>query len=101
MRQVDQFLVDNGALVRINDAGRAHGVIVAQQNSTYDWTRAVPTLVMRNEDYGRISRILADGTPVTLRINIKNEEFPAGTTVYNAIGEIPGTDKKDEVVMHR
>ena len=99
MRQVDQFLVDNGALVRINDAGRAHGVIVAQQNNTYDWTRAVPTLVMRNEDYGRISRTLADGTPVTLRVNIKNEEYPAGTTVYNAIGEIPGTDKKDEVVM--
>ena len=55
-RQVDQFLVDNGALVRINDAGRAHGIIIAQQNGTYDWTRAVPTLVMRNEDYGRISR---------------------------------------------
>ncbi|HEX5422633.1 MAG TPA: M20/M25/M40 family metallo-hydrolase [Candidatus Acidoferrales bacterium] len=99
LRQVDQFLVDNGALVRINDAGRAHGVIVAQQNNTYDWTRAVPTLVMRNEDYGRISRVLADGTPVTLQVNIKNEEYPAGTTVYNAIGEIPGTDKKDEVVM--
>src|SRR5690348_5639259 len=98
-RQVDQFLVDNGALVRINDAGRAHGVIVAQQNSTYDWTRAVPTLVMRNEDYGRISRILDDGTPVTLRINIQNREYPKGTTVYNAIGEIPGTDKKDEIVM--
>lgn len=98
-RQVDQFLVDNGALVRINDAGRAHGVIVAQQNSTYDWTRAVPTLVMRNEDYGRISRILDDGTPVRLKINIQNREYPEGTTVYNAIGEIPGTDKKDEVVM--
>ncbi|HTU35206.1 MAG TPA: M20/M25/M40 family metallo-hydrolase [Candidatus Acidoferrum sp.] len=99
MRQVDQFLIDNGALVRINDAGRAHGVIVAQQNNTYDWTRTVPTLVMRNDDYGRITRILADGTPVTLRINIKNQEYPNGTTVYNAIGEIPGTDKKDEVVM--
>ncbi len=98
-KQVDQFLVDNGALVRINDAGRAHGVIVAQQNYTYDWTRAVPTLVMRNEDYGRITRILADGTPVTLRINIQNTEYPKGTTVYNAIGEIPGTDKKDEIVM--
>lgn len=98
-RQVDQFLVDNGALVRVNDAGRAHGVIVAQQNYTYDWTRTVPTLVMRNEDYGRITRILADGTPVTLRINILNREYPAGTKVYNAIGEIPGTDKKDEVVM--
>ncbi|MGH9710376.1 MAG: M20/M25/M40 family metallo-hydrolase, partial [Candidatus Acidiferrales bacterium] len=98
-RAVDQFLVDSGALVRINDAGRAHGVIVAQQNNTYDWSRAVPTLVMRNEDYGRISRILADGTPVTLRINIQNKEYPEGTTVYNAIGEIPGTDKKDEIVM--
>ena len=68
-RQVDQFLVDNGAVARINDAGRAHGVIIAQQNGTYVWTRAVPTLVMRNEDYGRISRFLGDGTPVTLRIN--------------------------------
>lgn len=99
IRQVDQFLVDSGALVRINDAGRAHGVIVAQENYTYDWTRTVPTLVMRNEDYGRITRILADGTPVTLRINIQNKEYPQGTTVYNAIGEIPGTDKKDEIVM--
>jgi len=98
-REVDQFLVDNGALVRINDAGRDHGVIVAQQNGTYDWTRAVPTLVMRNEDYGRIARTLADGTAVTLRVNIQNREYPEGTTVYNAIGEIPGTDKKDEIVM--
>ena len=98
-RQVDQFLVDNGALVRVNDAGRAHGVIVAQQNATYDWTRAVPTLVMRNEDYGRISRIMEDGTLVTLKVNIQDKEYPEGTTVYNALGEIPGSDKKDEVVM--
>jgi len=98
-RQVDQFLVDNGAQVRVNDAGRAHGIIIAQQNGTYDWTRAVPTLVMRNEDYGRITRIMADGTPVTLKIDIQNKEYPEGTTAYNAIGEIPGTDKKDEIVM--
>jgi len=98
-RQIDQFLVDNGALVRVNDAGRAHGVIIAQQNSTYDWTRAVPTLVMRNEDYGRVARIMADGAPVTLKINIQNKQYPEGTTAYNAIGEIPGTDKKDEIVM--
>ena len=98
-RTVDQFLVDNGALVRINDAGRDHGIIIAQQNNTYDWTRAVPTLVLRNEDYGRISRLLADGTAVMLRINIQNKEYPEGATAYNAIGEIPGTDKKDEVVM--
>src|SRR6266568_7794585 len=96
-RQLDQFLVDNGALVRVNDASRAHGVIIAQQNGTYDWTRAVPTLVMRNEDYGRIGRILSDGSQVTLKINIQNREYPEGTTAYNAIGEIPGSDKRDEI----
>jgi hypothetical protein len=98
-RQVDQFLVDNAAAARINDAGRAHGVIIAQQNATYDWTRAVPTLVMRNEDYGRISRLVGDGMAVTLRLNIQNIEYPEGATAYNAIAEIPGTDKKDEIVM--
>ncbi len=98
-RAVDQFLVENGALVRINDSGRAYGIIIAQQNSTYDLTRAVPTLVMRNEDYGRISRILADGMTVTLRINIQNRTYPEGVTAHNVIAEIPGTDKKDEVVM--
>jgi hypothetical protein len=99
-RAVDNFLVDNHAAVRINDAGRAYGLIVAQQASYYDITRVVPTLVMRNEDYGRIYRIMMeDKLPVTLKINIENKIYPEGKTSYNAIGEIPGTDKADEVVM--
>ncbi|HET9402361.1 MAG TPA: M20/M25/M40 family metallo-hydrolase [Candidatus Acidoferrales bacterium] len=98
-RVVDDFLVANGAIARINDAGRAYGVIVAQQNNTYDWTRMVPTLVMRNEDYGRIARTLADGAPVKIRINVLNKEYPEGTKVYNVVAEIPGTDKASEVVM--
>ena len=98
-RVVDDFLVANGAIARINDAGRAYGVIIAQQNSTYDWTRTVPTLVMRNEDYGRIARTVTDGTPVKVRINVLNREYPEGTKVYNVVAEIPGTDKVSEVVM--
>jgi carboxypeptidase Q len=99
-RAVDNFLVDNHAAVRINDAGRAYGLIVAQQANYYDITRVVPTLVMRNEDYGRIYRIINDDKlPVTLKVNIQNKIYPEGKTSYNAIGEIPGTDKADEVVM--
>ena len=97
--RVDAFLVENKAAARINDAGRAHGQIIAFNNRTYDVTKAVPTVVMRNEDYGRIARILADGTPVSLEFNIVNRTYPEGHTAYNAIAEIPGTDKKDEVVM--
>ncbi|HEX6324309.1 MAG TPA: M20/M25/M40 family metallo-hydrolase [Vicinamibacterales bacterium] len=96
--QVDAFLVANGALVRINDAGREHGQIRAFQNRAYDPTKTVPTVVLRNEDYGRISRLLADG-PVELEFTIANRVFPEGRTSYNAVAEIPGTDKADEVVM--
>jgi carboxypeptidase Q len=98
-RRIDEFLVANGAALRINDAGRAHGQIIAFNNRTFDITKAVPTVVMRNEDYGRIARILADGTPVELEFAIVNKVYPEGRTSYNAVAEIPGSDKKDEVVM--
>lgn len=97
--QVDAFLLESGAKLRINDAGREHGQIIAFQNRSYDVTRMLPTVVMRNEDYGRISRILADGTPVELEFTIVNRLFPEGRTAYNTISEIAGSDKKDEVVM--
>lgn len=98
-QQVDRFLKTNGALIRINDAGREHGQIRAFNNRTFDVNKVVPTVVMRNEDFGRISRILEDGTPVTLEFNIVNRIYPAGKTSYNAIAEIPGSEKADEVVM--
>jgi hypothetical protein len=97
--QLDQFLVTAGAVGRINDAGREHGQIRAFNNRTFDVTKAVPTVVMRNEDYGRISRVLADGTPVEVELNIVNKTIPEGATVYNVVAEIPGTDKAQEVVM--
>ena len=97
--KVDAFLVASGATLRVNDAAREHGQIIAFNNRTYDVARAVPTVVMRNEDYGRISRILADGTPVELEFNIVNKVYPEGRTAYNTISEIPGTDRKDEIVM--
>lgn len=97
--QVDAFLKNNGVLVRITDAGRDHGQIRAFNNRTFDVTKVVPTVVMRNEDYGRIWRITSDGTDVMLEFNIVNRVYPEGKTSYNAIGEITGTDKKDEVIM--
>jgi hypothetical protein len=97
--EVDAMLVAAGALVRLNDAGRDHGQIRAFQNRAYDVTKAVPTVVLRNEDYGRVSRLLADKTPVTLEFTIVNRTYPEGTTSYNTIAEIPGTDKAAEVVM--
>ncbi len=97
--QLNDFLFENKVAVRINDAGREHGQIRAFGSPTADPKKTVPTIVMRNEDFGRISRILGDKVPVTLEFDIRNRYFPEGTTSYNVVAEIPGTDKKDEVVM--
>jgi carboxypeptidase Q len=97
--RIDRMLVEGGAAVRINDGGRDHGQIRAFNNRTFDIMKAVPTVVLRNEDYGRISRLLADNMPVKLEFTIVNKIYPDGRTSYNAVAEIPGTDKKDEVVM--
>ena len=98
-RRVDEFLVAGGAKLRVNDAAREHGQIIAFHNRTYDLAKAVPTVVLRNEDYGRISRILADGMPVELEFTIVNKVYPEGRTAYTTVAEIPGSDRKDEVVM--
>ena len=98
-QQIDEFLLANGAQMRANDARMGNGRIRAFQNRTYDITKVVPTVVLRNEDYGRIARILADGAKVELEFNIQNKTYPEGKTSYNTVAEIPGTDRKDEVVM--
>ena len=101
--QTNRFLVENGALVKVTDAGRHYGVIVQQSTAGYNENPEnpnLPSLLMGNEDYGRIYRtVTMDHMPVVLRVNIDNSFYPSGKTVYNVVGELPGSDKADEVVM--
>ena len=97
--QLNAFLVASGVLVRITDAGRDHGQIRAFNNRTFDIAKAPPIVVMRNEDYGRIWRLLEDKRAVELEFDIVNSSFPEGRTSYNVLAEIPGSDKSDEIVM--
>ena len=75
-------------------AARDHGQIRAFANSTYDAAKAIPTVVLRNEDYGRISRLIAEAQPVELEFDIVNRIYPEGRTSYNAIGRNPWRDRR-------
>jgi len=100
--QLDKFLLDNDVKVRINESQLDRGAVRAFNNRTFDVTKVVPTVVMRNEDFGRIYRLLQDKDPekpVKLEFNIQTRTIPSGVTSYNMIGEIAGSDKKDEVIM--
>ena len=50
------------------------------------------------EHYGRILRTLQKNQPVRIDLEVKNT-FYDDPTSFNVVGEIPGTDKADEVVM--
>ena len=97
--QLDRFLKENGALVRINDSARPLGQVRALQNRAYDVSKAPPTLVLRNEDFGRISRLLGDGLAVEMEVQVVNRTHPEGRTACNVVAEIPGADKQEEVVL--
>src|SRR5687768_207765 len=96
--QINKFLLDNGVPVRVNDAGREHGQIRAFDNRTHDPAKVVPTVVLRNEDFGRVVRLTQSGRRVELEFDIRNKIYPEGSTAYNTVAEIVGSDKKDEVV---
>jgi hypothetical protein len=100
--QVDEavgaWLLANGALVWLGDSPMEHGIIRVAQHRAYDSTKTIPEVVLRNDDYGRMERLLADGD-VKAEFNIVNHDYPEGKTSYNVVGEIPGTDKADEIVM--
>jgi carboxypeptidase Q len=103
-QRITAFLRENMPALRLvaQGGGRIPGVIVAQNGAGQiynDTTPQPPAVILRTDDYGRIFRIIADGTPVTVEFNVQNQYFPDGKTSYVTVAEIPGTDKADEVVM--
>ncbi len=61
--------------------------------------QALPSVTIAVEHYGRIVRMLKKGQQVKMEIEVKAQFHDEDLMSYNTIAEIPGTDKKDEVVM--
>lgn len=58
----------------------------------------LPQVVLAAEHYNRLVRQVQAGTRVTLEMALQ-VQFTTPAEGFNVIGEIPGTDLKDEVVM--
>ena len=59
----------------------------------------LPQVTMSVEHYNRIFRMLSQGIPITLSMEIQAEYSNKDGMEHNIIAEIPGTDLKDEIVM--
>lgn len=60
--------------------------------------KVLPQIVVGAEHYNRMVRQLQKGIGVTLELVLQTE-FTTAAPGFNVIGEIPGTDLKEEVVM--
>lgn len=98
-QRIDAFCVAQQALARVNDAGMRNGLIRAFHNRSYDPARAVPTVVLRNEDFGRIWRLMDGGRPAQLELDLRNTLHPDSTKGYNVVAELPGRERPQEVLI--
>jgi carboxypeptidase Q len=102
-RQINKFWDDEKVLAIIDHSRGSinGGTVFVQQGGSYKvgLTAGTPQLTMATEQWNRIARILADKKPVELEINVKNTFYDDAMTQWDTTAEIPGTDKKDELVM--
>jgi len=64
--------------------------------------KGLPQVTLAVEHYNRMVRLLDEGLPVQMELNIDvtfHPETPGRENGFNIIGELPGTDLADEIVL--
>jgi hypothetical protein len=100
-RRVNEFYIAEGVVATIEPGRGDDGtVFVASGGDRAKDAPAVPSqVVVASEQYNRMVRIIEKNIPVTMEVNFEAEYTNPDGFEYNVTGEIPGTDKKDELVM--
>ena len=100
--KVNQFLVDEGVLVTLTPSYRAtSGVVFGAAAGSQDPKKPLPppSVALEVEQYNRIARLIEKKIPVTLEFDIQNKFLDDTQDSFTVTGELPGTTKKDELVM--
>lgn len=102
-KELAQFAIDEkiAAILQPGGAEGAGGVFRVQSSGTWLDTEPVgiATIGLAPEHYARISRLLDDKKDVELEVELKTRFLDQDLNAYNTIAELPGSDKKGEVVM--
>ncbi|MEZ5352603.1 MAG: M20/M25/M40 family metallo-hydrolase [Bryobacteraceae bacterium] len=100
--KLNEFLKQEGALVAVSTGYRGDGgTVFASAAGSYNskYPDPPPSIAITPEHYNRIVRLLEQKIPVKVRVDVKAEFHTGSTDSFNVIGELPGSSKKDEVVM--
>ncbi len=64
-----------------------------------DAGKVLPQITVSAENYNRLARMIQQGVKPRISLDLSVKFFDKDLMAYNTIAEIPGTDKKDEIVM--
>jgi hypothetical protein len=101
LRRRLQFFVDED-VAAVVEAGRGDGGTVFVMGGNLPQspgTPVPPQVVLAVEHYGRIARTLQKQIPVTLELNVRNTFHDDDLSSFNVVGDIPGTEAANELVM--
>ncbi len=100
--KVNTFLKEEGVAVALTPGYNGDGgTVFASYGGSQDPKDPVgpPMAAITPEQYNRIVRLLQHGEAPKLTFDIQTEYQKDDEMGFNVVGEIPGTTKKDEVVM--
>ena len=94
---------DVGVLVETSSGRSDYGTVHVDAYKSLGRDHLIPNqsprIIMAAEPYARICRIMDLKVPVTMEVEVRNSFYDKDLQGYNVVAEIPGTDKKDELVM--
>jgi len=101
------FYKAEGALAVLECGGGKPGLVrgLSRPGTRDDkWSRegdlaSLPIIAVTPEHYNRMCRILGRGIPVKVELEVRNRLGEKVEKAANVIGEIPGTDLAEEIVM--
>jgi len=103
IRDLNKFLADEKVLAAVDHGYGSFGGGTVFVQSGGSWkigeTATVPEVTVALEQWDRITRLIERKTEVELELNVTNTFYDDDPMQYNTVAEIPGSDKKDELVM--
>jgi hypothetical protein len=104
--ELEDFFRAEGVGVLVSSSGaarREYGTVTARgvrQARDPKRPRPLPEVILAAEHYNRVYRIIEEfKEPAKMEVEVRTEFFDKDQRGYNVVGEIPGADKADEIVM--
>jgi carboxypeptidase Q len=100
-KAADKFFAEEKPLAIVTPGRHDGGTMIVQSGGSYKKgdPPGIPSLVMAVEHFGRISRLLDRNVEVDLELDVKARFLEDDLMQANTVAEIPGTDRRGEVVM--